>query len=44
VLPAAIFTTCKVRVSALCIPVCINVCSLNTLSPAGAAPPPCKPY
>ncbi|CAL4979021.1 unnamed protein product [Urochloa decumbens] len=44
------FTTCKVRVSAICIPVCINVCSLNTLTPgaptmapAGAAPPPCKP-
>ncbi|TKW02187.1 hypothetical protein SEVIR_8G229800v4 [Setaria viridis] len=45
------FTTCKVRVSGLCTPVCVNVCSLNTLSPGAptpapastAAPPPCKP-
>ena len=43
------FTTCKVRVSAQCTNLCINICSLNTLTPsaptpapAGAAPPPCK--
>ncbi|RCV39374.1 hypothetical protein SEVIR_8G230000v4 [Setaria viridis] len=50
-LPVDIFPTCKVRVSAICDPVCINVCSLNTLSPGAptpapastAAPPPCKP-
>jgi hypothetical protein len=44
------FTTCKVRVSALCTPLCVNTCSLNTLTPAPSAsppppPPPCsKPY
>jgi hypothetical protein len=46
------FTTCKVRVSGLCSALCVNICSLNTLTlgtptqlaPASAAaPPPCKP-
>ena len=40
--------TCNVRVAQLCLPVCLNACTLNTLTPArapapaGAAPPPCK--
>ncbi|RLM69830.1 hypothetical protein C2845_PM17G14320 [Panicum miliaceum] len=43
------FTTCKVRVSAQCTNLCINICSLNTLTPAPPAsppppPPPCKSY
>ncbi|CAL4982878.1 unnamed protein product [Urochloa decumbens] len=41
--------TCKVRVLGLCTGLCINVCSLNTLTPSAptpapssaAAPPPC---
>ncbi|CAO2142622.1 unnamed protein product [Urochloa humidicola] len=36
--------TCKVRVFGLCTGLCINVCSLNTLTPAPSstpAPPPC---
>ncbi|TKW02183.1 hypothetical protein SEVIR_8G229400v4 [Setaria viridis] len=44
------FTTCKARVFGLCTAVCINVCSLNTLSPGAptpapaiAAPAPSKP-
>ncbi|OQU83948.1 hypothetical protein SORBI_3005G203700 [Sorghum bicolor] len=39
----ALYTTCKVRLSSECIYLCIEVCSLNTLSDA-AAPPPCKQY
>jgi hypothetical protein len=39
----ALYTTCKVRLSSECIYVCIEVCSLNTLSDA-AAPPPCQQY
>ncbi|KAG2563913.1 hypothetical protein PVAP13_8KG373800 [Panicum virgatum] len=37
--------TCNVRVAQLCLPVCMNACTLNTLTPApaGAAPPPCMP-
>ncbi|KAG2563916.1 hypothetical protein PVAP13_8KG374300 [Panicum virgatum] len=45
--------TCNVRLAQLCLPVCMNACTLNTLTPgaptparapapAGAAPPPCK--
>ncbi|PUZ45682.1 hypothetical protein GQ55_8G244800 [Panicum hallii var. hallii] len=45
--------TCTVRVAQLCLTFCINICTLNTLTPgaptparapapAGAAPPPCK--
>ncbi|CAO2146409.1 unnamed protein product [Urochloa humidicola] len=40
------FTTCKVRVSGLCTPLCVNTCSLNTVTPAPPSsppPPPCKP-
>ncbi|KAF8673030.1 hypothetical protein HU200_049103 [Digitaria exilis] len=48
-------STCKVRVSGLCSALCINICSLNTITPAPPAaspaplpppppPPPCKPY
>ncbi|CAL4982879.1 unnamed protein product [Urochloa decumbens] len=43
--------TCRVRVSTLCRTLCINICTLNTLTPgaptpapgSAAAPPPCKP-
>ncbi|KAF8673033.1 hypothetical protein HU200_049106 [Digitaria exilis] len=43
------FPTCKVRVSGLCSALCVNICSLNTITPAppAASPaplPPCKPY
>jgi hypothetical protein len=42
---------CEVRIAQLCLTLCMNVCTLNTLSPpaptpappAGTAPPPCKP-
>uniref|UniRef100_K3ZKR0 Uncharacterized protein n=1 Tax=Setaria italica TaxID=4555 RepID=K3ZKR0_SETIT len=39
--------TCKVRISAPCTSLCINICSLDTLTPAPRASspsPPCKPY
>ncbi|TKW02178.1 hypothetical protein SEVIR_8G228900v4 [Setaria viridis] len=41
------FRTCKVRISAPCTSLCINICSLDTLTPAPRASPPsppCKPY
>ncbi|CAL4979018.1 unnamed protein product [Urochloa decumbens] len=44
-----LFMTCKVRISGICSALCINICSLNTLTPSAptpapsssAVPPPC---
>ncbi|TKW02180.1 hypothetical protein SEVIR_8G229200v4 [Setaria viridis] len=50
--PLNLLPTCEVRIAQLCLPLCMNVCTLNTLTPPGAptpapvsaaAPPPCKP-
>ena len=46
------YTTCKVRLSAECTHICIDLCSLNTLTPGTPLPaplssllsPPCKQY
>ncbi|KAJ1276627.1 hypothetical protein BS78_05G228700 [Paspalum vaginatum] len=41
-----LYRTCKVRLSSECIHACIDICSLNTLTPPGSSPPPatCKQY
>jgi hypothetical protein len=39
--------TCRVRISAPCASLCINICSLDTLTPSTGGsppPPPCMPY
>jgi hypothetical protein len=47
----SLYTTCKVRLSAEVTHLCIDICSLNTLTPvahmpapASAPAPPCKQY
>ncbi|RCV39366.1 hypothetical protein SETIT_8G218200v2 [Setaria italica] len=49
--PLNLLPTCEVRINQLCLTLCYNVCTLNTLTPPGApspapasaaAPPPCK--